>query len=154
MAQTFQGLADRIAQMRMQAQERLPEVLDAIGAEIEKDAKDEIGTYQRENMGELRPWDELTKGTQADRVRAGFSPNDPLLRSGTMRDSITHTVEGNRVVIGSDDPIALYQELGTRGPGVGSSGYHVPPRPFLATAAYRNRDRIVEAVLKVFEPKP
>lgn len=151
MAQTFAGLADRIAQIRATAMERLPEVLDTIGAEIERDAKDEIGTYQRENMGNLRPWDELTKGTQADRMRAGFSANEPLLRTGDMRDSITHTVEGNRVVIGSDDPIALYQELGTHGPGVGPSGYHVPPRPFLATAAYRNRARIVEAVLELFE---
>ena len=151
MAQTFAGLADRIAQMRAAAMERLPEALDTIGAQIERDAKDEIGTYQRENMGELRPWDELTQATQADRVRAGFSANEPLLRSGTLRDSITHTVEGNRVVIGSDDPIALYQELGTHGPGVGPSGYHVPPRPFLATAAYRNRARIVEAVLGLFE---
>lgn len=151
MAQTFAGLADRIAQMRATAMERLPEVLDTIGAEIERDAKDEIGTYQRENMGELRSWDDLTKATQADRVRAGFSANEPLLRTGTLRDSITHTVEGNRAVIGSDDPIALYQELGTHGPGVGPSGYHVPPRPFLATAAYRNRARIVEAVLELFE---
>lgn len=151
MAQTFRELAERFAAMRASAETGIPKALETIGAEIERDAKDEIGTYQRENMGDLRPWDELTKATQADRMRAGFSANEPLLRTGDLRDSITHTVEGNRVVIGSDDPIALYQELGTHGPGVGPSGYHVPPRPFLATAAYRNKDTIVAAVLKVFE---
>jgi len=56
----------------------------------------------------------------------------PLLRTGEMRDSIEidaphHEAPG--VVVGyvfSNNPIARYQEMGTE---------HIPPRPFLSTAA-------------------
>jgi phage gpG-like protein len=54
------------------------------------------------------------------------SATDPLLRTGELRDSISHVVDGRRAVVGSDDPVAIYQETGTS---------RIPPRPFLSTAA-------------------
>ena len=47
----------------------------------------------------------------------------PWVQSGALRDSVGVAVEGLEAVIGSSDPAALPQEIGTR---------VVPPRPFLA----------------------
>jgi hypothetical protein len=55
----------------------------------------------------------------------GFSANDPLLRTGTLRDSIGHVVEGNVGYVGTNDKVAPFQEFGTS---------KIPPRPFLGGA--------------------
>lgn len=86
---------------------------------VEQEAKRVIGTY---DYG----WPQLAPATQADRVRQGFTPNDPLLRTGEMRDSITHHVAEGAGYVGSPSKIALYQELGTA---------KIPPRSFLGGAA-------------------
>jgi len=86
---------------------------------IEDSAKGAIGTYE---FG----WQQLAQSTQEQRVALGFSPNDPLLRTGELRDSIGHTVEsGNVGYIGTNNKIAPYQEFGTD---------KIPPRPFLGGA--------------------
>jgi len=66
-----------------------------------------------------------------------------------LRDSIGVSQDGDIVRIGSADPVALYQELGT---------VHLPPRPFLGPVAAAEgegaaqatgsavRDAIAEAV--------
>lgn len=83
-------------------------------------AKSVIGTYEA-------GWKPLAPSTIADRVRHGYSPNEPLLRSGGMRGSIESEAEidgfGVTGAIGSDEVKALWQELGTS---------RAPPRPFLA----------------------
>jgi hypothetical protein len=91
--------------------------LEAACQMIEKEAKRVIGTYDYD-------WPKLAESTQADRERQGFPANEPLLRTGAMRDSISYeiTAPGEEAIIGSDSDIALYQELGTS---------HIPPRPFL-----------------------
>ncbi len=50
----------------------------------------------------------------------------PSLRSGALRDSVSFAVADGTAVVGSTDPVASYQEQGTR---------RVAPRPFLAPAA-------------------
>ncbi len=50
----------------------------------------------------------------------------PWLRTGGLRASIGHEVDGNVGVIGSSSDVAVDQELGTRS---------VPPRSFLASTA-------------------
>ncbi len=49
----------------------------------------------------------------------------PWLRTGELRASITRQLTEDTAVIGSAEPVAVYQELGTR---------TLPPRPFLAPA--------------------
>lgn len=61
----------------------------------------------------------------------------PWERTGVLHDSVSTTTDGSRIVIGSDDPVAVLQELGTR---------TIPPRPFLATIAAASVDGIVEQV--------
>src|SRR5258708_1324272 len=79
---------------------------------VEKTAKAEIGEYQ-DGAGEVVGWAELADSTKADRVHQGFPENEPELRTGKLRDSIGHRVGTNEAVIGSDDPVMEYQELGT-----------------------------------------
>lgn len=110
--------------------------LDTAAAVIEHEAKREIGTYQRSDMGPYEAWPELAESTKAERVRQGYSENDPLLRSGELRDSISRETHGLEAVVGSDSDVMVYQEFGTR---------TIPPRPVLGLAAVRSH----EAVLKI-----
>lgn len=91
--------------------------LETVAKMIEAEAKRAIGTY-------LFDWPQLSEATQADRERKGFAPNEPLLRTGEMRDSISHQIiePGKLAEVGSTSDVALYQEMGTS---------TIPPRPFL-----------------------
>ncbi len=58
--------------------------------------------------------------------RPGEDHSAPWYRTGTLHDSIGHQAGDDGAVVGSTDPVAVYQELGTR---------FDPPRPFLARVA-------------------
>lgn len=106
---------------------------------VEKAAKEEIGTYQRSNLGDFPAWEELTKYTKEERVRLGYTENDPLLRSGELRDTISHDtdVSGLEAVVGSTDQRLVYLELGTK---------WMAPRSVLGLAAWRSRKKIVNLI--------
>ena len=125
---SFSDLASRLSRMANAGEDEA--YLEAVGSKIEHDAKEIIGHYQRSDTGPFPAWDELAASTKADRVSKGFSENNPLLRTGELRDSIGHEVRGHSVAIGSDLDIAIYQEMGTA---------TIPPRPFLRIAAFRSK---------------
>ncbi len=125
---SFADLAARLSRMANPGGDKA--YLEAVGSKIEKDAKEIIGHYQRSDTGPFPEWKELATSTKADRVSQGFTPNDPLLRTGALRDSIGHEVRGHSVAVGSDLDIAIYQEMGTE---------TIPPRPFLRIAAFRSK---------------
>ncbi len=110
------------------------EVMEKACVIVEKEAKRVIGTY---DYG----WAPLAESTKADRTAHGFPEDEPLLRTGEMRDSIEHHVEeeglGMTVVgiVGTNNPIAKYQELGTA---------KIPPRSFLGEAAMHKEEEIHE----------
>lgn len=99
---------------------------EEIGEAQKKIAADMIGHEQPQ-------WAPLAPSTIEEKERLGFtgkvSGTDPLLRTGTLRDSIQYEVDpiakGVDITLGSHDPVAAYQELGTSS---------IPPRPFLSTA--------------------
>ncbi len=99
---------------------------------IENTAKAEIGTYQQAT-GPFQDWAELADATKEDRMQQGYTENDPLLRSGELRDSIQHETGGLEAVIGSTSPIMAYQEFGTG---------TIPPRPVLGPASFKNKRKI------------
>ncbi|WP_045736805.1 HK97-gp10 family putative phage morphogenesis protein [Xanthomonas sp. MUS 060] len=115
---------------------QLEKGLDAVAAKIEKTAKEEIGEYQ-EAIGPFPAWEELADSTKEDRIYKGYTENDPLLRSGELRDSISHETKGLEAAIGSDSDIAVYQEMGTE---------TIPPRPFLGPAVEYNHESIRKIV--------
>ncbi len=107
------------------------------GAELVREgAKAKIGHYQ-EAAGPFPKWAELKDATKADRVRQGFSENDPLLRTGELRDSIKSEATPAGFIVGSASPIAEYQGLGTA---------HIPPRPFLSSSLFESAPAVVTAL--------
>lgn len=106
--------------------------LKTVARAIEKTAKKEIGTYQPE-VGYFAAWEELADSTKRDRVRQGFTEDEPLLRTGELRDSISHEVGGLEAVIGSDSDVMVWQELGTK---------TIPPRAVLGPAAIHNEEKV------------
>lgn len=103
---------------------------------IEASAKAEIGSYQGA-VGPFSAWPSLAESTQTERERLGFTPDDPLLRRGDLRESIEHEVSGMTAVIGSKDDVAAYQEFGTD---------KIPPRPFMGPAVIHNEKVIVNVL--------
>lgn len=109
-------------------------LLDRVGKDVKKRAKGKIGEYQ-DAAPPFAGWAELADSTKADRLRQGYPEDEPLLRSGEMRDSVGHTVHGNEVTIGSNSDKAVWQELGTE---------HIPPRSFLGGAMAEELPRLKE----------
>ena len=103
---------------------------------VEKEAKSEIGEYQGA-IGTFSAWEQLASATQEDRVSKGYSANNPLLRDGTLRDSISHEVHGLTAAIGSTSDIMVYQELGTE---------KIPPRAVLGPSLMRKRKQVLQLV--------
>lgn len=106
--------------------------LDRVLAAIERTAKGEIGHYQPA-VGPHPGWPELADSTKERRVAAGFTPNDPLLASGQMREDIERERQGFDGVVGSKDDTLVYHEFGTS---------RMPARPVLGPAAFRNKATI------------
>jgi phage gpG-like protein len=107
---------------------------------VEKWAKKAIGQYLPGYN-----WAQLKEATQEERVRLGYSANEPLLRTGELRDSIGHFVEreGAEVIgyVGTNDPVAKYHEYGTS---------RMPPRSFLGASMMAQERAIVEMTGHLF----
>jgi len=135
---TFGQLADRLEGAGARFKAELPEALAEAGEIVKLDAQARIGHYQA-------GWQQLAESTQAERVRLGYSANDPLLRSGELRDAVAVRVEENVVAVGVGGDMAVIaraQEYGTA---------HIPPRPFLRPAMLETlpqTGRVIAAALK------
>lgn len=93
---------------------------------IRKKAKAAIGK-------EHELWAPLAASTIADKQAHGFATPKPLLRTGELRGSIEYTVVGLEGAVGSDDPVAVYHELGTS---------RMPQRSFLVSSAISSEEKI------------
>ncbi|MBB3213426.1 hypothetical protein FHW67_002718 [Herbaspirillum sp. Sphag1AN] len=129
---SLQSFALQLAVMEVAVRKHVERGLERVAAKVEKTAKDEVGHYL-EAVGPFPAWEELAESTKEDRVAKGYTENDPGLRSGAMRDSIQHSVEGLNAQIGSDDDKLVWFELGTS---------KQPPRPVLGPAVERNHEDI------------
>ncbi len=119
------------AQLRLHEMER--RALERAAKIVKKRAKAKIGEYQ-EQAGPFIAWPELADFTKEDRLRQGFTENDPGLRTGEMRASIEHIVIGNEAHIGSNDDKLVWFELGTE---------KQPPRSVLGGAVVEEMDKIL-----------
>jgi len=70
-------------------------------------------------------------------TQPGGAHGQPWRQTGALQASIGHVSEGLQATVGSSDPAAAPQELGT---------VHVPPRPFLAPVAAAEGAGTAEAV--------
>jgi HK97 gp10 family phage protein len=113
--------------------------LHVISEIIEADAKKQLGHLQP-NVGPFHAWDELADSTKEWKERVGYvfnSDYNPLLNTGSMRDSISHVVNIQQLyaIVGSKDEIASFQEFGTQ---------RIPPRPFIGPAFFKNKGKIAK----------
>jgi hypothetical protein len=106
--------------------------LEKCAVKIEATAKDEIGFYQS-GIGPFPAWATLADATEASKSLAGYPMDAPLLATGEMRNSITHTTNALEAVIGSTDEKMFYHEFGT---------LKMPARPVLGPAVLRNKEYI------------
>lgn len=130
------GMIAHLAIMDAELVLSLHDGLKKCAVSIEKTSKEEIGEYQSA-VAPFAGWVELADSTKEDRVSKGFSENNPLLRSGGLRDSISHEIDSLEAVVGSDSGIMVYQELGTE---------TIPPRAVLGPAAVRNKNVIIRTL--------
>ena len=143
---SFEGFAEHLVKVTLATHEAKLKAMEAATKIVQKQAKAEIGSYQ-DGLGNVPGWAELADSTKADRLRQGYSENDPGLRSGAMRDSIQRTVkEGDTSgdvagFVGSDMDELVWFELGTS---------KQPPRSVLAMAATRKESDIHRMIGEAF----
>jgi len=125
-----------LAELGLEIEAEVHHALKTGGEMICEEAKAEIGNYQ-EAAGPTEAWSPLAESTMADREQRGYPADEPLLRDGSLRESITYVIGDHEVTIGSDSEVAVYQELGTS---------KIPPRSFLVGAAYRKENEVVDKI--------
>lgn len=124
------GFAEFLAERSVVAAEEARLALGRGAKLIADRAKSKIGHEQPD-------WPPLAESTLEEKARLGYGVPDPLLREGDLRDSIEFQADGDQAAVGSDDPVAEYQELGTS---------TIPPRSFLASSAAEQSDRIAALI--------
>jgi phage gpG-like protein len=119
---------------------------------IRDEARREIGHYQ-DAAGPFDTWAPLSDATLEGfhaagigyipgKVELGYAPPDnPLMRTGELEESIECVAHRNEAAIGSDLDVAVYQELGTP-----DARFPIPPRSFLGGAAVRKAEVVVDNI--------
>lgn len=114
---------------------------------VQSTAKSKFGVYQP-GVGGFPAWQGLAESTIQQKERAGGS-EDPLIghyihktgggAGGELRNSVLAKIDGLSAVVGTNNKVGTYQEMGTR---------HIPPRPFLRPALYQEQSFIQTAFRK------
>ena len=118
-------------------------VLIGLSAPIERLARMDIQDAARQGLEEAAKQLEASVRETLSR-RPGEDHSAPWLRTGSLHDSISTQVDEATASIGSADPVAVDQELGTR---------TIPPRPFLGSTAASEAARTVETFAAVLLSK-
>ncbi|MGJ7529856.1 hypothetical protein [Variovorax sp. GB1P17] len=129
---SFGALAAHFSRLAVIGDAVTHHIVEQAAEVIEKDAKARIGSYQ-DGIGPFPAWANLAPATIDDRLRKGFTPDDPLERTGGLRGSYSHQATGDTAVVGSPSEIALYMEQGTS---------KMPPRPVVGPAAMSSRHAV------------
>lgn len=120
--------------------------LGDIGESVSQLAQSKAGFYQ-EAIGPFQAWRPLAESTMVERVEKGFTPNDPLFRTGELAQSYTFAVDGSdSVSVGSPLEKAADMEF-----GMGAT----PARPVVGPAMYEEKgisaQRLKRATIDAFE---
>lgn len=130
---TFRELAQHATALTLEVEGALHTMLVVATDELLRQTRKTFGEYQ-DGFGVYPEWPELAKATKEDRVARGFTENDPLLRSGALRDSYYAEVQGLEGGVGSELPQALGME-------VGDPRKNVPARSTLGLTFARAEDK-------------
>lgn len=92
-------------------------------------------------FGDVHKLHPLAEATQAERLKKGYTPNDPLYRDGTrLKASMEKVHTRGFGAIGSSDPVQRAHELGYINARTGRS---VPPRPVYRLALQESKDDVL-----------
>ncbi len=106
---------------------RLAAATEPTEAVIARTVADNAVGHIKRVFGDLNKLTTLAESTQAERVRQGYTANDPLKRSGELRDSITSESAGSISAVGSTDPKMPWLEYGT---------HKMPARPAIGIGTH------------------
>lgn len=125
---------------------------------LQTEAKSSLGHY-KSAAGPFNAWADLSERTQTEREKMGYTSNDPLLRSGELRDHIDISFDSQNAVVGvpseivgsgsKADPtrdigdIAADMEFGTNGK------FPIPSRPFLGRSGFVKGHQAAAAAAEV-----
>ncbi len=115
----FKGLQAQLRKDLRKMERATRNVMQQVADVTQKHAKAKFGKYQNSDPP-FGAWPQLSPITQRIRESQGFAPNKPLLRTGTLRDSVLKKTGATWAEVGSNDPVMVVQEVGND---------HVPPRP-------------------------
>jgi hypothetical protein len=88
-----------------------------LGKTVLERTRAKFGHYQT-GAGPFPGWPGLKLSTVLERIRLGFTPDDPLERTGALRDSYRMETDNHIVEVGSESKVALGQEEGIPSHGV------------------------------------
>lgn len=140
MYKSFGALGRKLQSVAENLQGTYAEGMRATALSVQDDAKSRIGHYQA-------GWEMLAPSTIADKRSQGFlgplpggdGDQNPLLRTGEMRDSIGCWSTPSEFIVGSTSDILKYQEFGTK---------TIPPRPVLGPALFHTMPFAVKVIGK------
>ena len=124
---SFGALARALSRVAAELPNTYADAMRASAVAVQDDAKERIGHYQA-------GWAALAPSTVAEKTRLGYAGvplpggdggDNPLLRTGELRDSITCWSTAREFIVGSASDTLKFQEFGTK---------TIPPRPVLGPA--------------------
>jgi hypothetical protein len=123
--------------------EERPLVIIPTGALVKAGARKVLEQNVRDGYGK-HSLAELAQATQDDRVSKGYSPDDPLLRDGSLlRDSTEGEIGPEFVAVHTAEPIAGYHEFGYYNV---RAGHDVPARPVYKEALEKTLPTVEELI--------
>jgi hypothetical protein len=138
----FQQFQNHIQKAQVAGSQAIGGALYVVALRVLQGARDMIGKYHR-SVGPYPKWDQLSIFTQANRAMLGFTVNDPLLRTGTLRDSYEAVMIGPYAAgVGSPLGAALGHEVGVPNNPIPNMG-PIPPRPVLGPVVYRDQKKLI-----------
>lgn len=127
---SFESLSYEIANRTAMLPQSFHHAVDALGEAIKDSAQKKLGVYQ-EAEGPFAAWSPLAEATMDEREALGYPRDQPLLRTGELRDSVVKETDGNTTVVGVPvgklGTVAVAQEFGTD---------RIPARSFLGGTAF------------------
>lgn len=133
---SFAQAAAHCAKIALAVHEEEKSSLERATKLLQTKVKEKFGEYQPV-AGPFVAWAELAESTKQDREQQGYPEDEPLLRSGDLRDSVERAVRDLEGFVGSNSDIAVYQELGTK---------NMPPRSVFGSAAVENMGKVAQIV--------
>ncbi len=134
------GFAAKLTELTVAVHVESEKSLTKAAKIVQKEAKKELGNYQGA-AGPFVAWAELAGSTKDQRIKLGYTENDPGLRSGETRESIEYTVTMSgftgQAEIGSNEDKMVWFELGTD---------KQPPRSALGGALFRKSDQVANLI--------